>query len=156
MDELLTINDRIERFGKLKSFLGGLLSQANSTPSDFVDISARTDGNMDCCTVTICLRWDAVGKLSIRSQKALANLRSLTERGLDPIGAVEGQGEQVQTGQVEQVQTGQGQGQGDTNQAKAADAYRHVFRDYNNGVRLVEKTFDGRVKVLQGKGDTRG
>ena len=28
--------------------------------------------------------------------------------------------------------------------------------DYNGGVRLVEKAFDGRVKVLQGKGDTRG
>ena len=81
MDKLLTLDDRIERFGKLKSFLGGLLSQTNSTPSDFVDISAQTDGNRDGCTVTICLRWDAVGKLSIRSQKALADLRALTERG---------------------------------------------------------------------------
>ena len=81
MDQLLTMDDRIERFGKLKSFLGGLLCQANSTPSDFVDISARTDGNRNCCTVTICLRWDAVGKLSVRSQKALADLRALTERG---------------------------------------------------------------------------
>ena len=43
-----------------------------------------------------------------------------------------------------------------TNQDKATDAYQHVFRDYNGGVRLVEKAFDGRVKVLQGKGDTRG
>ena len=46
-----------------------------------------------------------------------------------------------------------------TNQAKATDAYQHVFRDYNGGVRLVEKAFDGRmvrIKVLQGKGDTRG
>ena len=42
-----------------------------------------------------------------------------------------------------------------TNQAKAPDAYQHVFRDYNGGVRLVEKAFDGRIKVLQGKGDTR-
>ena len=45
-----------------------------------------------------------------------------------------------------------------TNQAKATAAYRHVFRDYNDGVRLVEKAFDGRVgrvKVLEGKGDTR-
>ena len=81
VDNLLTMNDRVERFGKLKSFLGGLLSQTNSTPSDFVDISAHSDGNMDCCTVKICLRWDAVEKLSIRSQKALADLRSLTERG---------------------------------------------------------------------------
>ena len=86
------MNDVTERFGKLKSFLGGLLSQTNITPSDFVDISALTDGNMDCCTVTIYLRWDAVGKLSIRSQKALADLRSLTDRGLDPLGAVEGPG----------------------------------------------------------------
>ena len=107
MDELLTMNDRIERFGKLKSFLGGLLSQTNITPSDFVDISALTDGNRNCCTVTICLRWDAVGKLSIRPQKALADLRALTERGLDPIGAVECQGQ----GQGEQVEVEQCQGE---------------------------------------------
>ena len=46
-----------------------------------------------------------------------------------------------------------------TNQVEAAAAYLHVFRDYNSGIRLVEKAFDGRmvrVKVLQGKGDTRG
>ena len=43
-----------------------------------------------------------------------------------------------------------------TNQVEAAGAYLHVFRDYNTGVRLVEKASDGRVKVLQGKGDTRG
>ena len=75
------MTDRIERFGKLKSFLGGLLSQANITPSEFVDISARKDGNRDCCTVTISLRWDAVGKLSIRSQQALGELQGLTDRG---------------------------------------------------------------------------
>ena len=43
-----------------------------------------------------------------------------------------------------------------TNQVEAAGAYLHAFRDYNTGVRLVEKASDGRIKVLQGKGDTRG
>ena len=147
------MNDRIERFATLKSFLGGLLSQANSIPSDFVDISARTDA--DCCTVTISLRWDAVGKLSIRSQEALAELEALTDRGE----VAGGGGDKVRL----HIQT-KGLGKttwctvgsfADEDEVAASACYWHAYRELNNSdVRLIVE-IDGQVKVLQSKGDTR-
>ena len=40
-------------------------------------------------------------------------------------------------------------------QVEAAGAFRDVFRGYSDGVRLVVESADG-LRVLQGKGDTRG
>ena len=141
------MNDRIERFTKLKSFLGGILSSTNIIPSDFVDISARTE--LDGCTLRICLGWDGVGKLSVRSQEALAELRVLTEGG-----EVEGEMTRlfIQTkslrGDWQTVATF-------TDEAEAKGALQHVFVDFSDSVRLVTKAADGGVRVLDGTGDTR-
>ena len=41
-----------------------------------------------------------------------------------------------------------------SDEAEAAAAYQHVFRDYSRDLRLVVESADG-LRVLQGKGDTR-
>ena len=83
------MNDRIERFALLKSFFGGILSQRNILASDFENIEARTE--VDGCVVKIRMSWDGIGKISIRSQEALATLRVLTE-GSPEVGGEENEG----------------------------------------------------------------